>query len=106
MAEDEVFDSGEQKTLSLHKYIRGQEGLTKEELLCLLDALGCYSHEALALEVPPHLLDGVTRIVHAHNALIAFSARPFTLDEFADSVRAVLRGEPSRLGRSNSRSPA
>jgi hypothetical protein len=105
-AGDEVFDPGEQKTLALHKYIHGQEGLTKEELLCLLDALGRYSNDALALDVPPHPLDGVTRIAHAHNALIAFSARPFTLDEFADSVRAVLRGEPSRLGRSKSQSPA
>ena len=105
-ARDEVFDLEEQKTLSLHKYIHGQEGLTKEELLWLLDALGRYSHQALALEVPPYVLAGVTRIVHAYNALIDFSARPFTLDEFEDSVRAVLRGEPSRLGRSDSQSPA
>ena len=97
--EDPVFDPAEQATLALHKYIRGYEGLRRREMLSVLLALGRYSRDAQTIEVLPHApgLAGVARIIHAHNALISFSDRPFTLEEFGESVRAVLRGEASRL---------
>lgn len=101
--EDPVFDPAEQATLRLHKYIRRHEGLQRREMLSVLIALGRYSRDAQALRVLPHVspgLVGVTRIIHGHNALISFSDRPFTLEEFGESARAVLRGEASRLTRS------
>jgi len=102
--DDFVFDSREQKELALHKYIRGREGITKGELLALLGALGQYSRDAPAMKELPYqlgdALDGVRRIIHAHNALVAFGDRPFTLDEFGQSVCAVLHGDVSQLTRS------
>jgi hypothetical protein len=94
-----IFDPREQKDLSLHKYIGGLEGINKQELRLLLVALGRYSTTASAMKVPSRVLGGVARIVHAHNALLAFGDRPFTQDEFGESVRAVLRGEMSHLTR-------
>ncbi len=40
---------------------------------------------------------GVTRMIHAHNALVTFKDHPFTLAEFGLSVNAVLHGEASQL---------
>ena len=41
--------------------------------------------------------NGVVRMTHAHNALVRFRDKPFTQEEFQESVRAVLNGENSRL---------
>jgi len=38
---------------------------------------------------------GLVRAVHAHNALVCFRDKPFTLGEFEASVRSVGRGENS-----------
>lgn len=92
-----VFGGRERSTLSLHKYVRGSENLSKREVLGLLDALGQYSLNAPRIEQVLGPFTGFVRLIHAHNALVSFRDKPFTQDEFAESVRAVLKGENSRL---------
>jgi hypothetical protein len=100
-----VFDPQERKDLSLHKYVRGCANLTKRDVLDLLDTLGRYSLNAPYIKPilgPPWT--GLVRLIHAHNALVAFRDRPFSLGEFAESVHAVVRGENSQLTSPCSRS--
>jgi hypothetical protein len=92
-----VFDARERSILSLHKYVRGCEDLSKSEVLVLLEALERYSLNAPRIEQVFGPLTGLVRTIHAHNALVSFRAKPFTQDEFAESVCAVLEGENGRL---------
>ena len=92
-----VFYARERSTLSLHKYVRGSEHLSKREVLGLLEALGRYSLNAPRIEQVIGPFTGLVRLIHAHNALVNFRDKPFTQDEFAESVRAVLKGKNSRL---------
>jgi hypothetical protein len=92
-----VFHAQERGALSLHKYVRGCEDIRKREVLVLLEALGRYSLDAPRIEQVFGPLRGLVRTIHAHNALVRFRDKPFTQDEFAESVRAVLNGENSRL---------
>jgi hypothetical protein len=92
-----VFDAQERSALSLHKYVRGCEGISKLEALVLLEALERYSLNAPRIEQFFGPFTGLVRTIHAHNALVRFRDRRFTQDEFAESVRAVLNGENSLL---------
>ena len=92
-----VFDARERSKLSLHKYVRGCQDLTKREVVLLLEALERYSLNAPRIEQVFGPFTGLVRTIHAHNALVRFRDKPFTQDEFAESVRAVLKGENSRL---------
>lgn len=92
-----VFDARERNTLSLHKYVRGCEDLSKREVLGLLEALTRYSLKAPRIEQVFGPFTGLVRSIHAHNALVSFRDKPFTQEEFQKSVRAVLKGENSRL---------
>ena len=92
-----VFHAQERSRLSLHKYVRGCENLSKEEVLGLLEALGRYSLEAPRIKQVFGPFTFLVRAIHAHNALVSFRDRRFTLDEFSESVRTVLRGENSLL---------
>ena len=90
--------SEERSTLFLHKYVsRRCAILSKREVLILLEALERYSLIAPRIEQIVGPLTGLVRMIHAHNALVRFRDRPFTQDEFGESVRAVIRGENSRL---------
>jgi len=86
-----VFDARERGTLSLRKYVRGCEYVSKRELLRLLDALGRYSLNAPRIKQVFGPFTGLVRLIHAHNALVSFRDKPFTQDEFEESVRAVLK---------------
>jgi hypothetical protein len=92
-----VFDAPERSALSLHKCVRGCEDISKPEVLVLLEALERYSLNAPRIEQVFGPLTGLVRTIHAHNALVRFPDKPFTRDEFAQSVEAVLKGENSRL---------
>jgi hypothetical protein len=92
-----AFDPLERSRLSLQKYVRGTEDLSKREVIGLLEALGRYSLHAPRIEQVFGPFAGLVRTVHAHNALVCFRDKPFTRDEFAASVRSVMRGENSRL---------
>jgi tetratricopeptide (TPR) repeat protein len=92
-----VFDSGERSFLSLHKYIRGGAYFTKQDVLGLLEALGRFSLNAPRIEQSFGIYTKLVRLIHAHNALVSFRDKPFTLHEFCESVSAVLEGENSRL---------
>jgi len=92
-----VFDAQERSALSLHKYVRGGEDISKREVLGLLEALERYSLNAPRIEQVFGPFTGLVRVIHAHNALLRFRDKPFTQEEFAESVRAVLKGENSRL---------
>ncbi len=92
-----VFDAIERSDLSKHKYISGTEDLIKQELIGLLEALGRYSLHAPRIEQVFGLLSGLVRTVHAHNALVCFRDKPFTVAEFNSSVQSVVRGENSWL---------
>ena len=93
-----VFDAQERSTLFLHKYVsRRCAILSKREVLILLEALERYSLIAPRIEQFFGPLTGAVRMIHAHNALVRFRDKPFTQDEFQESVRAVLNGENSRL---------
>ncbi len=71
--------------------------LTKQELIGLLEALGRYSLHAPRIEQVFGPLRGLVRTVHAHNALMCFRDKPFTVAEFNSSVQSVVRGENSWL---------
>jgi hypothetical protein len=93
-----VFDAQERSTLFLHKYVsRRCAILSKREVLILLETLERYSLIAPRIEQFFGPIAGVVRMIHAHNALVRFRDKPFTQDEFHESVRAVLNGENSRL---------
>ncbi len=88
-----IFNEQERSDFSKHKYVHGMEDLTKQKLVGLLEALGRYSLHAPRIEQVAGPLHGIVRIVHAHNALVCFCDKPFTLEEFSSSVQAVVRGE-------------
>jgi hypothetical protein len=93
-----VFDAQERSTLFLYKYVsRHCAFFSKQEVLILLEALERYSLVAPRIEQIFGPLTGAVRMIHAHNALVRFRDKPFTQDEFHQSVRAVLNGENSRL---------
>jgi hypothetical protein len=92
-----VFDTQERTTLSLDKYAGGYVGVSKRDVLNLLEALERYSLSAPRIEQVFGPMVGLVRMIHAHNALVRFREKPFTQDEFGESVRAVLNGEKSRL---------
>jgi hypothetical protein len=96
-AESPVFDPEERLRISRDKYTNGFENISKARVISLLDALGRFAVTAPRIEQPHGPLQGVVRLIHAHNALAAFADRPFTEDEFSKSVRAVVRGEASQL---------
>jgi hypothetical protein len=85
-----VFNDEERNALGHHKYVSGTEHLVKAELTALLEMLGVYSQSATRVEQIYGPMTGLARIIHAHNALIDFRDRPFSLDEFSQSVRDVL----------------
>ena len=96
-----LFDTQERSTLALFRYVRGCENVSKQDVRVLLEALGRYCLKAPVIRQPagPHQL--LVRLVHAHNALVSFRNRPFDVNEFRESVRAVLRGKTSLIARSN-----
>ena len=92
-----VFSEEEQFTVSHHNYASGHANLTKQELVEFLEVLAQYSLRAPQPEqiFVPH--QGLVRMIHAHNAVVVFRDRPFTAEEFARSVWAVLEGRESLL---------
>jgi hypothetical protein len=88
LGERKVFDDRQRAEL-VFKNMKGLEEISVGELCALLKTLECYAQTARTL---PELtqLEGVARLIHAHNRLIAFRDRPFTFDEFRCSLRAVL----------------
>lgn len=94
-----VFDPQERSSLALYKYVEGQENVSKQELRELLDleALGLYCFKAPRIKLQIIPITGVLRFLHAHNALVSFRDRPFTLNEFAESYAALERGEDSLI---------
>ena len=84
-----VFDASERT--SIDKYVSSSDlNLNKGELLGLLDALGRYSLKAPRIEQVFGATAGIIRMIHAHNRLLSFHDQPFTLEEFAESVRATV----------------
>jgi len=90
-----VFDEADRRNLARHKYVGGNEGITKEETVRFLEALGRYTAIAHSFQQYFGEFEGHVRAIHAHNALLSFRERPFTQEEFIASVHAVVRGDPS-----------
>jgi hypothetical protein len=96
-----LFDPSERAAITLMKYVRGHEGVTRHQLLRLLSALSRYAHTAPSFSRVVSRLEGVARLRHAHDALLSFSERPFTLRDFRMSLETVPAGTGAFLsGRS------
>ena len=96
-----VFDTQERHTMSFLKYVRGYRNFSKQDVREFLEALGQYCLIAPRIKQRFGPIQADVRLVHAHNALLSFRDRPFTVDEFRASVRAVLSGESSLIAKSN-----
>jgi hypothetical protein len=92
-----VFTESEREHARRHKYLRNYSNLTLDDLRAVLRSLAEYSRHARQwpLYRPPSSdagpLVGVNRCLHAHNAMLAFYAAPFTDDEYVEDLHhAVL----------------
>jgi hypothetical protein len=92
-----LFEPSERAAIALMKYVRGHEGVTRRQLVGLLFALSRYARTAPMLPLAPSRLEGVSRQRYAHNALVFFAERPFTLRDFRMSLEAMPASEESLL---------
>lgn len=92
-----VFDTDERREIALHKYLRGFEDITKRDVVSLLESLIRYVPKAPRQKQIFGPMTGVVRVINAHNALVAFRERRFTIDEFEHGVRQVVRGHERHL---------
>ena len=103
---DLVVNELQRMTVSLDKYAKGFEDvLTRARLRELLEHLALYARDASEIkqDAPSVLFEGVTRSRHAHNALLAFMERPFTVREFCRSLDNALNAREPVLARGASR---
>jgi hypothetical protein len=99
-AQQSFFSAEERDRLSTHSYLRQFESIDEDTLLALLKQLGLYSvlaPEVPFVELPFRYGRCLNRWRHAHNALVAFRKRPFTVKDYGHSLAVILNGPPYPL---------
>jgi hypothetical protein len=98
-----VFSEDEQRSLRLHKYVRGCERITHKRLLDLLEAVHAYSLVGTPMPMKSSsrqlfrtrsLGVGMNRYFHAHNWVIRFGKQPFTDAEFVQDLHETVLSQP------------